>query len=264
MLAIPMKQILLGIACPFGMAALLLASSATLEGSLLLSETFLNRHKPQESKMQKMICKFALKAASLVGFAQLAFGAAFGQEAAPTITLLPGHPIHHESEAGVAMALRITPSYDTTSLTKVCEELRAAAGLNHENGDQLRLQVIFVVPYKGMAIEGYYWPNDGKIEGRTLVPGNTIPSETLGRIIARAGIPPRILDEIDVQHEISCETAAPLWLVAWYDVRAVGEEDPGAVIKRAYRRFMAVHQSVIQHNAQEPNIQIGQQLSPGG
>jgi hypothetical protein len=192
---------------------------------------------------------------------------AFGQEAAPRITLIPGHPIHHESksEAGVAMALTITPSHDRpTSLTKLCEELRRAAGLNNENGDQLRLQTIFVVPYKGMAIEGYYWPADRKIEEGTLVGGNAIPRGTLDRIVARSGIPPRILDEIDVEHEISCETGAPLWRIAWQDVRPVGDEEPDVVIERAYRRFMAVHQSVIEHNAQEPSVQMGQQPSAGG
>jgi hypothetical protein len=217
--------------------------------------------------MYRISCKFALKTAGLVGIAQLAFVTAFGQEAAPRIKLIPGHPIFHESksEAGVFMALTITPSHDrATRLTNLCEELRTAAGLKDENGDPLRLQTIFVVPYKGMAIEGYYWPSDRKTEEGTLVPGNAIPRGTLDRIVARAGIPPRILDEIDVEHEISCATGAPLWRIAWYDVRPVGDEKAYRVIERAYHRFMAVHQSVIEHNTPEPHVQMGQRPSEGG
>ena len=84
-----------------------------------------------------------------------------------------GHPVYHEGEreAGVAMALSITPNHDrATRFVGVCEELRTAAGLKTENGDDLRLETIFVVPYKGMAVEGYYWPNDGTLEEGTLVP----------------------------------------------------------------------------------------------
>jgi hypothetical protein len=191
---------------------------------------------------------------------------ASAQEAGRGIELQFGHPVYHESEqeAGVAMGLSITrertPAAD---LTELCEELRLAAGLANERGDELGLEVIFVVPYKGMAIEGYYLPKDGT-EGGALVPGNGIARGTLDSIIARAGIPPRVLDETNVEHEISCETGAPLWHIGWSDVRLIGDEDPDTVIERAYHRFMAIHQAVVEHNAKEPNGQTGQTTTIGG
>jgi hypothetical protein len=193
----------------------------------------------------------------------LAFAALFAtlpaaaEEAALRIELIPGHPVYHESEgeAGVTMALSVTPSDDrATRLTTLCEELRAAAGLKPENDDQLRLETIFVVPYKGMAVEGYYWPKDGTVASGTLVAGDVIPRGTLDDIVGQAGIPPRILDEIDAEHEISCETDEPLWHIAWSDVRHIGDEDPDAVIERAYRRFLALHRSVLEHNGQEQHV----------
>ena len=192
---------------------------------------------------------------------------ASAQEVALRVELIPGHPVYHETEkeAGVAMALAIAPRHDrATSLTTLCEELRAAAGLKNETGDQLRLETIFVVPYKAMAVEGYYWPNDGTFERGTLVPGNAIPRGTLDRIIAHAGIPPGVLDEINVEHEISCETGEPLWYINWSDVRLIGDEDPDAVIERAYRRFLAIHQSVVEHNAREQHVETGQPTGIGG
>ena len=171
------------------------------------------------------------------------------EEPAPGIDLLLGHPVYHEreQEAGVAMALAITPDHDrATDLMELCEELRRAAGLGKRRGDELRLEVIFVVPYKGMAIEGRYLPTAGTVEQGALVAGNGIARETLDTIVARAGIPPRILDETDVEHEISCETGLPLWQVGWYDVRPIGDQDPDTVVERAYRRFMAIHQAVVE------------------
>ena len=192
---------------------------------------------------------------------------ASAQEGTVGIKLLMGHPVYHEGEreAGVAMALSITPNHDrATSLVGVCEELRTAAGLKTENGDDLRLETIFVVPYKGMAVEGYYWPNDGTLEEGTLVRGNAVPRGTLDRILARAGIPPQILDEAKVEHEISCETAAPLWHVNWSDVRLIGDEDPDTVIERAYQRFMAIHQAVVAHNIKGRHPQTAQRQIADG
>lgn len=193
---------------------------------------------------------------------------ASAQEAAALrIKLLQGHPLYHETEqqAGVAMGLSIAPRHDhATDLAELCDELRLAAGLGSENGDGLRLETIFLVPYKAMAVEGYYWPTDGTFDSGTLVPGNAIPRGTLDRIVARAGIPPGVLDETNVEHEISCETGEPLWAIAWSDVRLIGDEDPDAVIERAYRRFLAIHQSVVEHNAREHNLQLGQQTTAGG
>ena len=103
---------------------------------------------------------------ALTCVAALAALPALAQEAALGIDLIPGHPVYHgrENEAGVAMALSITPDQDrATRLMELCEELRVAAGLGHESGDELRLETIFVVPYKGMAVEGLYLPRDGTV-----------------------------------------------------------------------------------------------------
>ena len=81
-----------------------------------------------------------------------------------------------------------------------------------------------------MAVEGYYWPEDRSSDTGVLVPGSGVSRETLDAIVARAGIPPRILDEADVEHEISCEIREPLWHVGWQDLRLIGDEDPDTVI----------------------------------
>ena len=180
---------------------------------------------------------------------------ASAQELGLVIDLLPGHPVYHESEreAGIVMALSITPDQgDAASLKELCEELRLAAGLGRDNGEDLPLEVIFVVPYKGMAIEGYYLPADGTFGSEELVRGNSIARETLDGIVARAGIPSRVLDETDVEHEISCELNEPAWLIRWEDVRLVDGEEPDTVIERAYRRFMTIHRSVVEHTVGTP------------
>jgi hypothetical protein len=192
---------------------------------------------------------------------------AFAQEAPLGITLLRGHPLYHESaqEAGVAMGLSIAPQDDhSTDLVELCHELRRAAGLGGENGDQLRLETIFVVPYKEMAVEGYYWPEDGGSGTGALVRGSGVSRETLDAIVTRAGIPPSVLNETNVEHEISCETGEPLWHVSWQDVRLTGNEDPDTVIERAYHRFMAIHQAVVEHNAKGQYLQKAQHTIPGG
>jgi hypothetical protein len=182
------------------------------------------------------------------------------------IELMPGHPVYHEGEkeAGVAMALSIRRANDhAADLGELCEELRVAAGLGNENGDDLRLGTIFVVPYKGMAVEGYYWPDDGTLDESVLVRGKDIARGKLDGIVARAGIPPRILDETNVEHEISCETAEPLWFVVWHDIRPIGDDEPEAVIESAHRRFLAVYESVVEQNAKERHAQKRQPASGG-
>jgi hypothetical protein len=183
---------------------------------------------------------------------------AAAEEAPLGITLQRGHPLYHEiaREAGVAMGLSITPQGEhATELVELCHELRRAAGLGSENGDRLFLETIFVVPYKEMAIEGYYWPENRSSDTGVLVPGSSVARETLDAIVARAGIPPRVLDETNVEHEISCEIRAPLWHVSWQDLRPVGDEDPDTVIERAYHRFMEIHQAVVEHNIKEQQPQ---------
>jgi hypothetical protein len=132
-------------------------------------------------------------------------------------------------------------------LKEICEELRVTAGLEREKGANLSLEVIFIVPYKGMAIEGYYLPADGMLGGEALVRGNGIARETLDGIVARAGVPSGVLDEMDVEHEISCEIDEPAWLIRWEDVRLLHGEEPDTVIEGAYRRFTTIHRSVVEH-----------------
>jgi hypothetical protein len=175
---------------------------------------------------------------------------ASAQELGLVVDMLPGHAIYHESdrEAGVVMAIAIKPAQgEATDLQSLCEELRIAAGLDRQQGQDLPLEVIFVVPYKGMAVEGYYLPTDGTSGGEALVRGKDVPREMLDGIVARAGIPSAVLDEADVEQEVSCELGKPAWLLRWEDVRLVDGEDPDAVIEGAYRRFMTVHQSVVEH-----------------
>ena len=102
-------------------------------------------------------------------------------------------------------------------------------------------------------------PNDGTFERGVLVPGNGIPRGTLDSIVARAGIPPRILDETNVEQNMSCETGEPLWQVGWYDVRLIGDEDPNTMIERA-----CPHQALIQHNARERYHQKAHHATSGG
>jgi hypothetical protein len=192
---------------------------------------------------------------------------AAAEEAPLGITLQRGHPLYHESarEAGVAMGLSITPQGEhATELVELCHELRRAAGLGSENGDRLFLETIFVVPYKEMAVEGYYWPENRTSDTGVLVPGSGVARGTLDAIVGRAGIPPRVLDETNVQHEISCEIREPLWHLSWQDLRPIGDEDPDSVIERAYQRFMAVHQAVVAHNIKGQNLQMGQRTTSGG
>lgn len=184
----------------------------------------------------------------------IAAAPAAAQQATQRIELLSGHPIYHESEreAGIAMALSIAPAHDqAATLTALCEELRNAAGLPPKNEEELRLETIFVVPYKGMIVEGYYWPEDGPSGKGELVAGKSVARQTLDDIVTRAGVPPRVLDETNVEQEISCQTGEPLWHVVWHDVRPIGDEEPESVIERAHDRFLAIHQSVIEHNGKQ-------------
>ena len=208
-----------------------------------------------------------MRICALACTAAIAAVPASAQEMALGIELLPGHPIYHEGEheAGVAMALAITPGKShAPDLVKLCEELRVTAELGHVHDDGVHLETIFVVPYKGMVIEGYYWPNDGGLENGALIPGSEVARTALDGILARAGIPSRVLDETNVEHEISCSLDEPFWYVAWYDVRLIGDEDPDTVIERAYDRFMAIHQAVVEHNTQGQYLQKAQRTIPGG
>ena len=118
--------------------------------------------------------------------------------------------------------------------------------------DGLALEVLFVVPYKGMTIEGYYFPMNDELGSGTLISGNSLATEALDGIVGQAGIPAGILDETDVQQEISCELNEPAWHVRWEDVRPVDGEKPDTVIEHAHRRFMTVYQSVLDHSRAIP------------
>jgi hypothetical protein len=153
------------------------------------------------------------------------------------VDLLPGHPIHRGSagEAGVVMGLSLTTS-DMAAVAGSCERLRAVAGLPPEHGEGLRLEVVFVVPYKAMAVEGYYLP-EGAGDG-VLVPGKAVARPDLDLIVSQAGIPAHILDE----------TSGQGWHLRWQDVRPVNGQAAEEVIETARQRFMAIYQSVVQHN----------------
>jgi hypothetical protein len=209
----------------------------------------------------------AMKIHALTCAAALVALPASAQEVALAIDLIPGHPVYHEfeKEAGVAMALSITPDqHGAMGPMELCEELQITAGLGHESGDELRLETIFVVPYKGMAIEGFYLPGDGTFGSNALVRGKDIARAMLDGIVSRAGIPPRILDEKKVEHEISCTPGEPVWFIAWHDVRPIGKEDPEDVIERARQRFLAVHESVVEHHATDQHLQAARRATSGG
>lgn len=202
----------------------------------------------------------------LVYMVMLAAGPAVAEEAALDVKLIPGHAVHHEAkqEAGVAMALWITPGTPRApDLIELCEELRLGAGLGHES-DGLRLEMIFVVPYKAMAIEGLYLPSDDTSDRRALIRGKDMSRASLDGIVARAGIPPRILDEAGVKQEISCSPSEPSWVVAWTDLQPIGEEDPEAVIERAEQRFLTIHQSVLACNGADLPIRAARRAGHGG
>jgi hypothetical protein len=180
---------------------------------------------------------------------------ASAQETGLVIDLLPGHPVYHEreQEAGVVMAISITPSpYNAADLMALCEELRVAAGLKHVTSAGLALEVVFVVPYKGMAIEGYYFPTHDELGRGTLVPGNGLAREVIDDILGHVGVPAGVIDETNVEQEISCQINEPAWLVRWEDVRPVDGEPPDTVIEHARRRFMRVYRNVIDYNTAIP------------
>lgn len=168
---------------------------------------------------------------------------------------LPGHTVYNEreQEAGVITAISITPGeHNVADLMSLCEDLRFAAGLEHMTSDGLVLEVLFVVPYKAMTIEGYYFSMNDELGNGTLISGNSIATEALDGIVGQAGIPAGILDETDVEQEISCELNEPAWHVRWEDVRPVNGEKPDTVIEHAHRRFMAIYQSVVDHSRAIP------------
>lgn len=190
----------------------------------------------------------------IYGLACAAAIAAFpasAQDSALVIDVLPGHAVDRGAarQAGIVMALAITPETGSaTDLQALCEELRVVAGLARAHED-LPLEVIFVVPYRDMAIEGYYLPADGAPGMEALVAGKPVARQTLDGIVGRAGIPGRVLDERDVEHEVSCELGEPVWRLRWEDVRDIGDETPDAVIDRAWRRFASLQQSIVAQNA---------------
>ena len=181
---------------------------------------------------------------------------AFANDDVDGITLIHGHPIYHETvkEAGVTMGLSVTGDQPHTApLAELCDELRDAAGLRSEVRDDLKLRALFVVPYKGMVVEGYYLPEDKNLQDYALIQGVKVDRQVLDGIIARAGIPPRVLDETDVEQEISCQVHEPLWSISWQDVKPIGNEEPEPVIERARERFMSIYPTVVDR-AKAPDL----------
>lgn len=184
----------------------------------------------------------------------LAAAPASAEDAVKGITLVHGHPIHHEAakRAGVTMGVSISGKQPHTApLVRLCDELRIAAGLRLKVRKEFTLQAVFVVPRKEMAVEGYYLPANGDPEFYALIPGMKVARAFLKDTLARAGMPPHILDEADVEHEISCHTDEPRWTMSWQDIRPVGDERPETVIERARERFMAVYRNILKR-AQKP------------
>jgi hypothetical protein len=172
---------------------------------------------------------------------------AAADEAKLRIELLHGHTIYREQvrEAGVATGLTLSVNEEQAAvLTEPCEHLRAAASLANELSDGSHLRVLFIVPRKGMAVEGYYFPADRDLKRAALKPGGVVARPTLDRIIAGAGIPSVLLDEDGVELEISCHVNDPLWVIAWLDVRRIGDRRPEAVVDAARLRFMTIHRQV--------------------
>jgi len=178
---------------------------------------------------------------------------AAADEVRPRIELLHGHTIYREQarEAGVATGLTLSVNEEQAAvLTEPCERLRAAAGLANELPDGSHLRILFIVPRKGMAVEGYYFPPDRDLKRAALKPGRVIARPTLNRIIAGVGILPVLLDENSVELEIACHVNEPLWVIAWLDVRRIGDRRPEAVIDTARLRFMTIHRKVAEYAAQ--------------
>ena len=184
-------------------------------------------------------------------FALLVVASAAAEEPALVIDVLAGHAVHHAAaaEAGVVKAIRIEPGTTTIDLEGLCDELRVAAGLASELAADLPLRVVFIVPWKAMAVEGYYLPVDGTAGLERLLPGDMVVRSVLDSIVARAGLPPWLLDENGVEHEMSCELDRPAWMLRWDDVRGLDGEAPEVVIARALDRFAVVHRTVVEHAA---------------
>lgn len=202
-----------------------------------------------------------MRACALGCLALFAAGPLLAKEPSLSIQLLPGHPVHHPAsgEAGAVMAIAIGQGDSPTDLQALCEELRIAADLALALESGLRLEVLFVVPWKGLAVEGYYLPAldtaaqaapaPDSVGQEQLLPGQPVQRSILNGIVARAGVPQAILDETAVEHEISCELDRPSWLIRWTDVRALEELTANEVIERAYARFEAVYETVVAHAA---------------
>lgn len=166
---------------------------------------------------------------------------------------LHGHIINREPvhEAGVATGLTLSVNEEQAAvLTDPCERLRAAARLANELPDGFHLRILFIVPRKEMAVEGYYFPADHDVKRAMLKAGHAIARPILNRILAGAAIPPALLDENSVELEISCHVNEPLWVIAWLDVQRISDRQPEAVIDTARLRFMTVYRKVAEYAAQ--------------
>jgi hypothetical protein len=198
-----------------------------------------------------------MKTSALACVLMVGAAAAVADEPLLAVDLLPGHPVHDvaDERAGMVTAIAITENAAaTTDLEALCDALRVAAGLSLEAEHGLALQVVFIVPYKLMSIEGYYLPLDGRPGSARLIAGNGIARERLDGIIISAGVPPGILDETEVEHEVSCELDRAAWMIRWEDVRSIDGDDPELVIERAYTRFLAIHKSVVEQAAHLPTL----------
>jgi len=175
---------------------------------------------------------------------------AWAGEAHHKVTLLHGHPMYDEvtQKAGVSMGLSIAGSESSGSqLAKACRELKRLSGLRSETGDGLELVKLFIVPYKDMAVEGFYLPSDGSFGSNALLKGNPLDRSTIEGVVTRAGIPRLVLHETNVEQEISCDLEEPVWTIVWQDIRTIDDQGPDVTIEQARTRFLSIYRDVVRY-----------------
>ncbi len=185
---------------------------------------------------------------------------AWAGEAHHTVTLLHGHPMYDEvtQKAGVSMGLSIAGSESSASqLTKACRELQRLSELRSETGDGLELVTLFIIPYKNMAVEGFYMPSDGSFGSNALLKGKPLDGSAIEGLVALAGIPRFVLHETNVEQEISCDLEDSVWTIVWQDIRAIDDEEPEVTIEQARARFMSIYRNVVQYASQTHNLVAG-------
>ena len=176
---------------------------------------------------------------------------ASAQALGPAIELLPGHPVYHERarEAGVVMAISITQRPRRRhGPNELCEELRVAAGLERHRGAEL--------PPRGDLRRAVQRDGDRRVlsadrrraRRRGARPGQGDRAEHARRDRGARGDSGRLLDEPAVEQELSCAARRAGLAASLGGHPAVGGAGPDPVIESAYRRFMTIHRSIVEHS----------------